>query len=120
MSQRTPKPLVLSRNRRAAEPPTETDRSGHLGFPGVNVFPGGPGSLGSAFGGSIAVLCMSRRTFMRISLVALFCAGGLTASGGALADDKGDFEKEVSKFRGAWTFESSEAGGKELPAGELK
>jgi uncharacterized protein (TIGR03067 family) len=59
---------------------------------------------------------------MRISLVALFCAVGFAASGGsgALADDKADLEKEVRKFQGAWTFESSEASGKELPAGELK
>ena len=59
---------------------------------------------------------------MRISLVALFCAVGLAASGGsgALADEKADLEKEVRKFQGTWTFESSESGGKELPAGELK
>ena len=31
-----------------------------------------------------------------------------------------DLEKEVRKFQGTWTFESSETGGKELPAGELK
>src|SRR6266496_2909228 len=65
---------------------------------------------------------MSRRTGMRISLGALFCAVGFTASGGSgtLADDKADLEKEVRKFQGTWTFESSESGGKELPAGELK
>ena len=59
---------------------------------------------------------------MRISLVALFCAVGFAASGGSgtLADDKADLEKEVRKFQGTWTFESSETGGKELPAGELK
>ena len=59
---------------------------------------------------------------MRISLVALFCAIGFTASGGSgtLANEQGDLEKEVRKFQGAWTFESSEAGGKALPAGELK
>ena len=59
---------------------------------------------------------------MRISLVALICAVGLTASGvpGALADDKADLEKEVRKFQGTWTFESSETGGKELPADALK
>ena len=59
---------------------------------------------------------------MRISLVALFCAIGFTASGGSgtLANEQGDLEKEVRKFQGAWTFESSEAGGKKLPAGELK
>jgi uncharacterized protein (TIGR03067 family) len=59
---------------------------------------------------------------MRICLVALFCAVGIAAStgSGTLADDKGDLKKEVSKFQGTWTFESSEAGGKELPAGSLK
>ena len=59
---------------------------------------------------------------MRISLVALFCAVGFAAFGGSgtLADDQVDLKKEVSKFQGTWTFESSETGGKELPAGELK
>jgi uncharacterized protein (TIGR03067 family) len=59
---------------------------------------------------------------MRISLVALFCAVGFAASGwsGTLGDDKADLEKEVRKFQGTWTFESCEAGGKELAAGELK
>jgi uncharacterized protein (TIGR03067 family) len=59
---------------------------------------------------------------MRISLVALFCAVGFVASGGSgtVADDKADLEKEVRKFQGAWTFESSEAGGKKLPAGALE
>jgi uncharacterized protein (TIGR03067 family) len=65
---------------------------------------------------------MARRTNMRIFLVALCCAIGLAASGGsgAAADDKADLEKEVKKFQGTWTFESSEAGGQQLPAGELK
>jgi uncharacterized protein (TIGR03067 family) len=62
---------------------------------------------------------MSRKTYMRISLVTLFCAVGFTASG-TLADDKADLEKEVRKFQGTWTFESSVAGGKELPADQLK
>jgi uncharacterized protein (TIGR03067 family) len=59
---------------------------------------------------------------MRISLLALFCAVGLADSGGsgALADDKADLEKEVKKFQGAWTIESSVTGGKELPADALK
>ena len=59
---------------------------------------------------------------MRISLVALFCAIDFAASGGSgtLADDKADLDKEVRKFLGTWTFESSETGGKQLPAGELK
>ena len=59
---------------------------------------------------------------MRISLVALLCAVGFAASGGSgtLADEKADLEKEVRKFQGTWTFESSETGGEKLPAGELK
>jgi uncharacterized protein (TIGR03067 family) len=59
---------------------------------------------------------------MRISLVTLFCAAGFTAFGGpgALADDKVDIKREIKKFQGTWTFESSETGGKKLPAGELK
>ena len=59
---------------------------------------------------------------MRISLAALFCAIGFAASGGSgtLADEKADLEKEVRKFQGAWTFESSETGGAKLPVGELK
>ena len=59
---------------------------------------------------------------MRISLAALLCTLGLTAPGGtgARADDKADIEKETKKFQGTWTFESSEVGGKALPAGELK
>jgi uncharacterized protein (TIGR03067 family) len=59
---------------------------------------------------------------MRISLVALFCAVGFAASGGSgiLAGDKADPGKEIRKFQGTWTFESSEAGGKQLPADELK
>jgi uncharacterized protein (TIGR03067 family) len=59
---------------------------------------------------------------MRITLVTLLCTFVLTASGGtgARADDKADVEKELKKFQGTWTFESSETGGKELPTGELK
>jgi uncharacterized protein (TIGR03067 family) len=59
---------------------------------------------------------------MRIALVTLFCTLLLTAIGGtrALADDKADLEKEVKKFQGTWTIESSKSGGKELPANELK
>jgi uncharacterized protein (TIGR03067 family) len=56
---------------------------------------------------------------MRISLAALLCAASVAASC-ALADDKADLEKEVRKFQGIWTFESDVAGGKELPADELK
>ena len=59
---------------------------------------------------------------MRIFLVALFCAVGFAASGGSstLVDEKADLEKEVRKFQGTWTFESSETGGEKLPIGELK
>jgi uncharacterized protein (TIGR03067 family) len=59
---------------------------------------------------------------MRIALVALLCALVLTASAGtgARADDKADVEKELKKFQGTWTFESVEAGGKEVPAAEFK
>jgi uncharacterized protein (TIGR03067 family) len=37
-----------------------------------------------------------------------------------LADDRAGLESEVKKFQGTWTFESSEAGGRQLPASELK
>jgi uncharacterized protein (TIGR03067 family) len=58
---------------------------------------------------------------MRIALMTLLCILGLTASGGtgARADDKADVDKELKKFQGTWTFESSEADGKKLPAGDL-
>lgn len=58
----------------------------------------------------------------RISLATLFSAVGLIAFGGtgAWADDKADVEKEVKKFQGTWTIESSVAGGMELPANQLK
>jgi uncharacterized protein (TIGR03067 family) len=36
------------------------------------------------------------------------------------ADDKADVEKELKKFQGTWTFESVEAGGKEVPAAEFE
>ncbi len=59
---------------------------------------------------------------MRLSLVAVFCAVGITAFGssGTLSDSKADLEKEVKKFQGTWTFESSETGGKKLVSDELK
>jgi uncharacterized protein (TIGR03067 family) len=59
---------------------------------------------------------------MRIALVTLFCTLGLAASGGtgAWADDKADVEKELQMFKGTWTFESVETGGKEAPAAEFK
>ena len=46
-----------------------------------------------------------------------FCLVVLVACGGIVgrADDKADGAKELEKFRGAWTFESVEAGGKKLP-----
>jgi uncharacterized protein (TIGR03067 family) len=56
---------------------------------------------------------------MRIAVAALCCALGFAGSG-TWADDKADVEKEVRKFTGTWTFESSESGGQELPADELK
>ena len=59
---------------------------------------------------------------MRIALVTLLCTLVLAASGGtgARADDKAEVEKELKKFQGTWTFESVEAGGKEIPAAEFK
>jgi len=59
---------------------------------------------------------------MRIALVTLLCTLVLTASGGigARAEGKADVEKELKKFQGTWTFESVEAGGKEVPAAEFK
>jgi uncharacterized protein (TIGR03067 family) len=59
---------------------------------------------------------------MRRSLVPLVCAVGFAAVGwsGAPADDKADLEKEVRKFQGTWTIESSETGGTPIPPGELK
>ena len=59
---------------------------------------------------------------MRIAFLTLFCTLALTASGGtrAIADDKADVEKELKKFHGAWTFQSVEAGGKEMPAAQFK
>jgi uncharacterized protein (TIGR03067 family) len=60
-----------------------------------------------------------KETSMRISLVVLFCALGFSASA-SWADDKQDVEKELKKFQGTWTFESSESGGQMLPADQLK
>src|SRR4051794_10925265 len=59
---------------------------------------------------------------MRIALVTLLCTLVLTAPGGtgARADDRAEIEKELKKFQGAWTFESVEAGGKQIPAAEFK
>jgi uncharacterized protein (TIGR03067 family) len=82
----------------------------------------GPVGILIKFGSGISVFYMSRRPGVRISFVALFCAVVLAVSAGpgTRADDKADLEKEVRKFQGTWTFESSEAGGKKLPADELK
>jgi uncharacterized protein (TIGR03067 family) len=38
----------------------------------------------------------------------------------SVADDKAELEKETRKFQGTWTFDSSVAGGEELPADDLK
>lgn len=57
---------------------------------------------------------------MRIALITLLCTLGLIASAGAIADDKSDIEKDLKKLQGIWTFESVEAGGKEMPAAEFK
>jgi uncharacterized protein (TIGR03067 family) len=59
---------------------------------------------------------------MRIALVALLGALVLTASGGtgARADDKADVDKELKKFQGTWTIESSVTGGTDIPAEQLK
>ena len=59
---------------------------------------------------------------MRIALVTLLCTLVLTASGGtgARAGDKAEVAKERKKFQGTWTFESVEAGGKEVPAAAFK
>ena len=59
---------------------------------------------------------------MRIAIVTLLCTLVLTASGGtgARADDKADVENELKILRGTWTFESVEAGGKEVPAAQFK
>jgi uncharacterized protein (TIGR03067 family) len=58
----------------------------------------------------------------RICLAALFCAIGFGVSGGSrvLADDKADLAKETKKFQGAWTIESSIAGGQEIPRNQLQ
>jgi uncharacterized protein (TIGR03067 family) len=56
---------------------------------------------------------------MRTSLVALLCIFGIAASS-TLADDKADIEKELKKFQGNWTIESSETGGMAVPPDQLK
>lgn len=52
----------------------------------------------------------------RIALVVL-CALGAAACG---ADEQPDVAKELKKFAGTWTFESVEAGGKEVPIDAFK
>src|SRR5262245_12475340 len=54
----------------------------------------------------------------RSSLASLFCAVGFAASG--VAGAQSDVEKELKKFQGSWTIESSVTGGTELPADQLK
>lgn len=56
---------------------------------------------------------------MRSAPWTLLCTLGLLASG-VWADDQADVDKELQKFQGAWTFTSVEAGGKKLPADQLK
>lgn len=56
---------------------------------------------------------------MRIALMTLLCTLGLAAVA-ARADGKADVEKELKKFQGTWTFESVEAGGKEIPAAQFE
>jgi uncharacterized protein (TIGR03067 family) len=56
---------------------------------------------------------------MRNSLVVLFCAVGFSASA-SWAEDELDVEKELKKFQGVWTIESSEYSGQKLPADQLK
>jgi uncharacterized protein (TIGR03067 family) len=56
---------------------------------------------------------------MRLLLAAVFGVFVLIATG-TRADEKADIEKERQKFQGTWAFESSAAGGQELPAADLK
>src|SRR5262245_39766565 len=59
---------------------------------------------------------------MRVALMTLLCTLVVTAAGGigARAGDQADVEKDLKKFQGTWTFETVEAGGKQIPATELK
>jgi len=59
---------------------------------------------------------------MRIAVVMVSYTLAILAAGGsgATADDKAEAEKELQKFQGTWTFESVQAGGKELPAAGFK
>lgn len=55
---------------------------------------------------------------MRFFIAAL-CVTGLAALG-VLADDKAELKKEMKKFHGDWTIESSIMGGVENPRDQLK
>ena len=59
---------------------------------------------------------------MRFGLLSILGAFALVATGesAAPADDKAEVEKELKKFQGTWTIESSEAGGQKVPADQLK
>lgn len=57
---------------------------------------------------------------MRISLVVLCCAIGFAVSGGPGTEAADKATKELKKFQGTWNIESSEAGGQQLPAADLK
>jgi uncharacterized protein (TIGR03067 family) len=57
----------------------------------------------------------SRRVTLSVSIGLIVC-GGIAAR----ADDKADVEKELKRFQGTWTIESSEAGGQKAPADQLK
>lgn len=61
-------------------------------------------------------------TRFRIALVGLVCAVICTAFGivGAADDQQSDAERELAKFQGTWTIESSVAGGLEIPADQLQ
>lgn len=56
---------------------------------------------------------------MRIALVVLL-GGFALAPSATPADDEPDAAREMKKFQGTWTFESSESGGQKLPADQLK
>jgi uncharacterized protein (TIGR03067 family) len=66
------------------------------------------------------VRCIMNR--IRVCLVALLCTIVLPIAGGSggRADDKADVDKELKKFQGTWTIESSVTGGVEIPAEQLK
>ena len=64
-------------------------------------------------------------TRIGISLTALWCVVSLAVCGvtSAMVDDKDgkqEIEKEMKKFQGPWTIDSSVTGGTEIPAEQLK